>query len=571
MVALIFVGGCVFMGLAYVFYGRFLEREMGIDDAKETPAHTLYDNMDYVPTSTPILFGHHFSSIAGAGPIVGPVIAALAFGWGPALLWILLGSVFIGGVHDFTSLIASIRNRGRSVGQLCKDLLNPFAYYLFLIFIWFTLMYVLIVFLDLTALSFAPVSAAAGPISDAVMLQARQGGAVATASLFYIVLAMLFGLSIYKLKIHISVATVLFVILVFAGLWIGHRFPLSALNIPPFLGSVKNTWNLVLIVYCFAASVLPVWVLLQPRDYLSSFLLYSSLIGGAVGLVISGFMGKVAINYPAFITVNDPQLGFIFPTLFVTVACGAVSGFHSIVASGTTAKQLNRESSALKVGYGSMLVEGALALLALSAVMMLTRKPSEQPVAIFAQGLAQFLSVFGLKSSIAVTFGMLAVSTFLLTTLDTCTRLCRFIFEELFNLRGPFARYLGTFAALLVPSLMVFREIPGPGGQLMPAWKAIWPAFGAANQLLAALALLVVYAWLRRTGRKAWYVLIPMVFMCATTITALSQLVVQNLLGRGSLLIGVVSLVLDLLAIALVIDTFLHVRRGSKWSVTSNR
>ena len=561
MVALIFVGGCVFMGLAYVFYGRFLERELEVDDAKETPAHTLYDNMDYVPTATPILFGHHFSSIAGAGPIVGPVIAGLAFGWGPALLWILLGSVFIGGVHDFTSLIASIRHRGRSIGQLCKDLLNPFAYYLFLIFIWFTLMYVLIVFLDLTALSFAPVPVAAGPASDAIMLQARQGGAVATASIFYIVLAILFGLSIYKLKVHISVATVVFVSLVFAGLWFGNRFPLSAQNIPPFLGSVKNTWNLVLIVYCFGASILPVWILLQPRDYLSSFLLYSSLLGGAVGLVVSGFMGKVAINYPAFIMVNDPQLGFIFPTLFVTVACGAVSGFHSIVASGTTAKQLDRESSALKVGYGSMLVEGCLALLALAAVMMLTRKSSDQPVAVFAQGLAQFLSVFGLKSSIAVTFGMLAVSTFLLTTLDTCTRLCRFIFEELFNLRGPLARYLGTFAALLVPSIMVFREIPGPGGKLMPAWKAIWPAFGAANQLLAALALLVVYAWLKRSGRRAWYVLIPMVFMCATTITALSQLVLQNLLGRGSLLIGAVSLVLDLLAIALVIDTYLHVRR----------
>ena len=562
MVAFIFVGGCIFMALAYILYGRFLEKELEIDDAKQTPSHTLYDNMDYVPTATPILFGHHFSSIAGAGPIVGPVIAGLAFGWAPALLWILIGSVFIGGVHDFTALVASIRHRGRSVGQLCKELLNPFAYYLFLIFIWFTLMYVLIVFLDLTALSFAPVSVAAGtPVSDAVALQARQGGAVATASIFYIVLAMLFGLSIYKFKLHISIATIVFVSLVFVGLWIGNRFPLSALSIPAFLGSTKNTWDLVLILYCFAASILPVWVLLQPRDYLSSFLLYSSLFGGAIGLVVSGFMGHLSIHYPAFITINDPQLGFIFPTLFVTVACGAVSGFHSIVASGTTAKQLDRETSALKVGYGSMLVEGSLALLALAAVMLLAQKPTAQPVAVFAQGLAQFLSVFGLEAEVAVTFGMLAVSTFLLTTLDTCTRLCRFIFEELFNLRGPLARYLGTFAALLVPSIMVFREIPGPGGKLMPAWKAIWPAFGAANQLLAALALLVVYAWLRRSGRKAWYVLIPMIFMCATTITALSQLVVANLFHQGSVLVGVVSLVLDLLAVALVIDTFLQVRR----------
>jgi carbon starvation protein len=310
------------------------------------------------------------------------------------------------------------------------------------------------------------------------------------------------------------------------------------------------------------ASTLPVWILLQPRDYLSSFLLYACLIGGAGGVVLSGLTHQVSLQYPAFVTFHDPQLRFIFPALFVTIACGAVSGFHSIVASGTTSKQLNNEKSARTVAYGAMLVEGVLGVLALAAVMVLAQKPAGQtPVAIFASGLARFLSSLGIGHSLAMSFGLLAVSSFLLTTLDTCTRLGRFIFEELFQLSGLAARIVGTAATLLVPAIVVFRAIPGPGGKLMPAWQAIWPAFGATNQLLAALALLVVFAWLKRERAKSLFVLIPMLFMCVTTLTALTQLVLANLFGNGSLLVGGLSLVLGLLAVALIWNTAVSVRR----------
>jgi len=566
MIGILFIFCALLLFLGYRFYGSFLEKRFEVNDQLVTPAHTLEDGVDYVPTQTPVLFGHHFSSIAGAGPIVGPIIAGLAFGWLPAMLWIILGSIFIGGVHDYSALIASLRHQGRSVGQMCRDMLSPLAYYLFLSFIWLTMMYVEIVFLDLTASTFAPpISAAIAGTNAAAALMTR-GGTVASASVLYIVLAILFGIAIYRFKIKIWLGTLIFVPLVFLALWVGGKIPLSADMIPPFLGSAKNTWSAILLVYCFVAAILPVWVLLQPRDYLSSFLLYACLIGGAIGLVFAGLTGHVRIDYPAFVTFKDPQLQYIFPALFVTIACGAVSGFHSIVASGTTSKQLLRERSAKPVAYGGMLVEGLLALIALAGVMILADKPTGQnPVAVFAGGLGRFLSAFGISSGTATTFGLLAVSTFLLTTLDTCTRLSRFIFEELFNLRGRWARIGGTAASLLIPGIVVFRKVMGPGGKLMPAWRAIWPAFGVTNQLLAALALLVVFAWLRHEGKKSLFVLIPLILMVITTLTALTQLVYGNLFHDGSLLVGGLSLVLGILAVILMVNTvWILYRRDSR-------
>ncbi|MCU0724564.1 MAG: carbon starvation protein A [Planctomycetes bacterium] len=550
------LGGVACFAVAYVLYGRFLERRLQVDGSRITPARELEDGVDYVPSPTPVLFGHHFSSIAGAGPIVGPVIAALAFGWGPAILWIVLGAIFLGGVHDFTALVASIRHKARSVGQMCRDLLSPFSYRTFLVFIWLAMVYIQIVFLDLTASTFAPVASDAAAANEGAALELREGGAVATASLLYILLAVLFGLTIYRLKLRLLTGTFVFVPLVFAALWLGHRFPLSADLLPAFLGSPKNTWLLVLLGYCLLASILPVWILLQPRDYLSSFLLYACVGGGLIGLVATGIGGGATLSWPAFRGLSDPSLGFIFPALFITIACGAISGFHSIVASGTTAKQLRSEKSARPVAYGAMLVEGMLGLLALAAVMALVEKPAGRtPVQIFGDGLGRFLSSLHLPHDLAVTFALLAVSTFLLTTLDTCTRLGRFIFEELFNVRGGVARLLGTGATLAIPAVMVFQRLEGPGGQPLPAWLAIWPAFGATNQLLAALSLIVVYAWLRKSGKRAWFVFLPMVFMTVTTLTALVQLVVQNLLRDGSMLVGILSLVLVVLAVVVVADS----------------
>jgi carbon starvation protein len=564
MLIALFLAVCVLFAAAYFVNGRLMERWLGVDDRRKTPAHALRDDVDYVPTRSAVLFGHHFSSIAGAGPIVGPIIAGMAFGWGPALLWIVAGAIFIGGMHDFAAIYVSIRHDGKSVGQVARALLSPVTYYSFLVFILLALIYVIIVFMDLTATTFAPVAtAAAAAVSEAVTLQAGQGGVVATASILYMLLALAFGLCIYRLKWSLGWCTLVFVPLVFAALWVGHAAPLTVDLVPEFLGSGKNFWSLVLIVYCFLASVLPVWILLQPRDYLSSFLLYACLVGGVIGLILIGARGEAPVSYPFFIGLRDAKLGGLFPALFVTIACGAVSGFHAIVASGTSAKQLNAESAARAVGYGGMLVEGLLAFLALAAVMLLSERSAAHPVAIFSDGIGRFVSTFGIPETAGRTFGMMAVSTFLLTTLDTSTRLCRFVVHELIGLDNRLvARVAITALVLLVPALVVFRQIPGPGGVAMPAWQAIWPAFGASNQLLAALALLVIFMWLRRQGRPTLFVALPMIFMCVTTVTALAQLAWRNLAGKGSLFVGSVSAVLLVLALLVIGNTLSEIARG---------
>jgi carbon starvation protein len=436
-----------------------------------------------------------------------------------------------------------------------------------LTFILFTLIYVIIVFLDLTAVSFAPavrLAGLSGAAADAARDELARGGAVATSSLTYIALAVLFGVSVYRFRVPLWAASLVFVPLVFAGLWLGQAAPLAADHVPVVLGSAKNFWTLTLLFYCGVASVLPVWVLLQPRDYLSSFLLYACVLGGAIGLVAAGSRSDIALNYPYFIGWRDAQLGFLFPALFVTIACGAISGFHSMVASGTTARQARTESSARVVGYGGMLVEGVLALLALASVMVLSQRTSAQPVAVFADGMGRFLNAIGVPSEIARTFGMLAVSTFLLTTLDTCTRLCRFVVQELFGLDGSlWNRLWTTLAVLALPAAVAFRQIAGPGGAPMPVWRAIWPAFGATNQLMAALALLVVFAWLRAQGRRTIFVVVPMVFMFVTTITALVQLAWLNLRTGGSALVGGLSLALAVLAV--------YVAAAAAWTLLGSR
>lgn len=546
--ALIILGSLAFFALAYRIVGRFLNRQLGVDPARPTPATTVNDGMDFVPTNPWVLFGHHFSSVAGAGPIVGPIIAGMAFGWGPALVWIVIGAALVGGIHDFTALLASVRHGGATIGQVCRKYLSPTAFYMMLIFVWVAMLYVIIVFLDLTATSFAPAAAA---------LKA-QGGTVALASVFYMIIAVVFGVAMYRFKLSLVRGSLIFVPLVFGALWLGHWLPWTSDSLPAVMGSPKNTWSVLLLVYCFAASVLPVWVLLQPRDYLSSFLLIGCLLGGAAGIVVSGLTGRLEVAYPMFIGFKDANLGYLYPALFITIACGAMSGFHSIVSSGTTSKQLASESGARPVAYGAMLTEGVLAVVSLSAVMILAKRPADagNPVAIFGAGIGTFLNIFGVDPQFGATFGVLAVSTFLLTTLDTCTRLGRFVFQELTGLGGAAGRYVATAATLAVPAVMVFVQIPDAHGQPMPAWKAIWPAFGATNQLLGALALLVVFAWLKHCGRKTFYVFVPMVFMCVTTLTALAQLVYQHLVGAGgSLFVGSVSLFLGVVAVTLIANT----------------
>lgn len=560
MLSAIFLGCCALFVLVYKVYGGWMERRLDAMDERLTPAHTLRDGVDYEPAADAVVFGHHFSSIAGAGPIVGPIAAAMIFGWGPALIWIVLGVTFIGGVQDYTSMMASLRNKGQSLAQIGRKTMGPLTYRLFLLFILLVLLYVIMVFLDMTAATFAPLTLDPGGTETEV---SRIGGVVATASVFYIFLAAAFGRLLYHHKMPLRRATLLALPLVFGGLWLGQIFPLSPSMIPAVLGSDKYFWSLGLMAYCLAASVLPVWALLQPRDYLSSFLLYACLLGGAVGLVVGSFGGQTAVLWPMWKAWSTPTDGWIYPSLCVMIACGAVSGFHAVLASGTTSKQLDKESSAKRVGLGAMLVEAVLALLALATVMTLKDAPGMAPPAIFAAGLERFFAPLGISQGWVMSFAMLAVSTFVLTTLDTCTRLSRLILQELTGIGSEtiLKRTLSTLAVLALPACVVFREIPGAGGVLMPAWKAIWPAFGATNQLMGAMALLMVHGWLRSQGKKALFVFLPMVFMFATTLLALGQIVWRNFTQNGSRLVGGLSLVLFALAVVVLADVSIRTLR----------
>lgn len=561
MLSAMFLGCCALFFAVYKVYGGWMERRVDAMDERLTPAHTMYDGVDYSPASDAVVFGHHFSSIAGAGPIVGPITAALLFGWGPALVWIVLGVIFVGGVQDYTSMMASLRNKGQSLAQIGKSAMGPLTYRMFLLFILLVLLYVIIVFLDLTAATFAPLTLDWGGAETG---ESRIGGVVATASVFYILLAAMFGRLLYRHQMPLRRATLLALPLVFGGIWLGMQLPLSPSVIPAVLGSDKNFWSLALLIYCLAASVLPVWALLQPRDYLSSFLLYACLIGGAVGLVVGSFGGQTEIVWPVLKTLHTPAEGWIYPALCVMIACGAVSGFHAVLASGTTSKQLDKESSVKRVGLGAMLVEAVLAILALATVMTLNEAPGT-PVKVFASGLERFFQPLGISQGWIMSFAMLAVSTFVLTTLDSCTRLSRIILQEMTGIDAKTVghRVLTTLIVLALPAYVVFQQIPGPGGTLMPAWKAIWPAFGATNQLMGALALLMVHGWLRRQGKSAWFVFLPMVFMFVTTLLALGQIVWRNFAQGGSRLVGGLSAVLFVLALAVLIDVALRHRRAA--------
>jgi len=518
----------------YFAYGRFVERRLGVDPANATPATTMGDDLDYVPARPAVLLGHHFSSIAGAGPIVGPVIATAAFGWLPAIVWVVFGSILIGGVQDFSSLVASIRHRARSVADIARENISPLAHTLFLVFVWFALVYVIVVFIDLTSATF---------VADP---------GVASSSAFYIGLAIAFGVFVYRRGVSVLRGSLVFVPLVFLGIWAGQKLPLSLGLVDPGRG-----WDLLLLAYCLAASVLPVWFLLQPRDYLSSYLLYACLAAGVVGVVAGGAVRPAGVApVPAVVTFNDPALGLLFPAMFITIACGACSGFHAIVASGTTAKQLASERHARPVAYGSMLLEGVLATLSIAAVMIVgtTVARGQEPTFTFAQGIGTMLGAVGIPASLGVHFGALAISTFLLTTLDTCTRLARYVLEELFRLpRGNRAAVFGaSVATLILPLVMTQVTLTLPNGAPAPAWRVVWPVFGATNQLLGALAMLVVTTWLRNRGKRYGFVAAPMLFMFAVTLVALIQLVVRY---TPITLVGGIAAALLVLAIVLLVES----------------
>jgi len=550
--AILLVAGAVIFGVAYVVYGGYLRRLFEVDPSRPTPSHTKRDGVDYVPTKLPVLFGHHFASIAGAGPIVGPVLAVY-LGWAPVALWVLLGCVFIGAMHDFAALVLSVRNEGRSIGHVIEKQLGYVGRQIFLLFCWAALILVVAIFAILVAKTFVSTPA------------------VATASLLFIAMAPIFGFLVYRKGLSIALGSFIFVPLLFFFVWLGTRFPLDLTAICGLSPeAAHDCWLVVLLVYVFVASVIPVWLLLQPRDYLNSYLLYAMMMVGFVGIVVAA----PRFNIPAFTGWSAAKpgggIGHLFPILYVTVACGACSGFHALVSSGTTAKQIDSEKHVLPIGYGAMLVEGLVALMALTSVAVLSKEEylsvlkDHSPVHAFASGIAGFAAKIGLSETVGLTFVALTISAFMLTTLDTATRLTRFSWQELFlprrnsdtdgNRARPVAKLLGNpFVATLL-AVVVAGYLAFSGNA-----KQIWPVFGASNQLLAALTLLVVTLMLVRRKANFWISLIPMLFMTTITVWALAQLFSRNLGMNMSLVVATAFLLL--MALVLAIQSVWSLRR----------
>lgn len=562
----------IVLSIAYVTYGRFLARLLRLDPNKPTPAVELNDGVDFEPIEPKFLLSQHFSAIAAAGPIVGPILAGIAFGWVPALIWILVGSVFIGGVHDLSALVASIRHKARSIAEVVRDHMTRRSYLLFLSFVWIALVYIIVAFTDVTASSFLGIQTLE---NDELI----SGGGVASSSLMYLVLPIIMGLLLRYTKLSIGWATMIFMPLVGVAIWAGQFMPfsvddfcgvqqvvaklpamradvekvlndeqlvqfkksarhvrdtfvvttpqfakdaklteeqlkqLAAITGPlakeyfPIMSNAQRVWDVALLLYCLVAAVVPVWLLLQPRGHLGGYFLYVALGGGMLGLILGG--GEV--KYPAFTNWVATSSGMeqpLVPFLFITIACGACSGFHSIIASGTTSKQLRCEPDARVIGYGSMLLEAMVAIVSLCCVMMLA--PGDPtlkrgPNYLYASGIGNFLSVLGIPATFGISFGLMAFTTFVYDTLDVCTRLGRYIIQELTGLQGRLGRWLGTGLTAGAPLFFLLQPgVDADGKPLPPVWRAFWNLFGASNQLLAALTLLGVTVWLWRTRREKW-------------------------------------------------------------------
>lgn len=474
---------------AYRFYARKLENLWHIDPKRSTPAFSKYDSIDYIPAKNwLVLFGHHFSSIAGAGPIIGPVIAVMLWGWLPALAWVILGTIFIGGVHDFGSLITSVREGGSSVADIAGHVISRRAKILFSLFVWLALILVIAVFAYLCA--------------DTFIKEPK----IVLPSLGLIPLAMIVGHLLYSLRVNTALATIFGLVSMVGLIILG--------NILPINGNI-NIWISVLFIYCYFASILPVNILLQPRDYLSSFLLFFGIGAGYIGLLLS----RPAITMPHYIKFNTSE-GYLWPALFVTVACGSISGFHALIASGTSSKQIASERHVKRIGYGAMIAEGLVAVLTIICVSILFTRQDDLgailkntgPIGIFGKGFGAITgAILANKGSfIAITI----LNAFILTTLDTATRISRYLTEELLKIKN---RYLSTLLIVVLSASLAFSG----------KWSKIWPAFGASNQLVAALALFVLSCWLLSKKKSAAFTLWPAFFMLITTVAALILQVIK--------------------------------------------
>ena len=523
---LIMVIAIVVLGGAYLLYGRWLAKTWGIDPNAKTPAYELEDGVDYEPADTNVVFGHQFASIAGAGPINGPIQAAV-FGWVPVLLWILIGGVFFGAVQDFVSMYASVKNKGRSIGYIIERYIGKIGKKLFLAFCWLFCILVVAAFADVVASTFKGFNAEGAQIAA--------NGSVATTSMLFIVMAVILGFLLRYAKLNKWVNTGIAIVMLVAAVALG-------LNMPIFVAG--GTWHIIIFAYIFIASVVPVWALLQPRDYLNSYLLIAMIVAAVIGV----FVANPTVNLPAFTSFYVEGTGYLFPILFVTIACGAVSGFHSLVSSGTASKQIKNEKNMLPVSFGAMLMESMLAVISLVAVASFaTGAAAEQgyttPAQIFAGGISNFLATIGLPQKVVFTLINLAVSAFALTSLDSVARIGRMSFQELFlddsiedDKMGPVRKlltnkYFSTIVTLVLAFLLA-----------KAGYASIWPLFGSANQLLSALALLACAVFLKRTNRKGWMLWIPMGIMVCVTFTALVMTIQKLIVALTSGATGVLGI-----------------------------
>lgn len=562
-VVILLIGVAVLI-VGYITYGRWLAKQWGIDETRTTPAHELEDGMDYCPAKAPVLLGHHFSSIAGAGPINGPIQAAV-FGWVPVLLWVLVGGIFIGAVHDFGALFASIRHKGQSIGEVIADSMGVKAKRLFLIFSYLTLILVVAAFASIVANTFMATYDESGALD---MVKSASNASTAMISILFILIAIVFGVFVYRRNAPLGVSTVLGVLAIVLCMVIG-------LNWHPLYLSQK-TWMIIVGIYIAVASVTPVWILLQPRDYLSSFLLYFMMAVAIIGIVGAGITGQANLDIPAFTGFVDSaqngsgvSLGMLFPALFVTIACGAISGFHSLVGSGTTAKQLDNERDARPIAYGGMLIECALAVISLCAVGYIWKEyvPGgiTTPTAVFATGISRMCATIPfLKGAESVIYSMLilAVSAFCLTSLDTATRLARYMFQEFWLEPGQTYEDAKGFKKVLTnPYVATIITVVAGVALGMTGYAKIWPLFGAANQLLAALGLIAVATWLGKVGKNNKMFFIPMAFMLVVTIVSLIQTILVKVAAiqagtdfGWNIILVALAILLIILAIVLAID-----------------
>ena len=544
--------GLMLLGIAlvvcacgYFIYGRWLVRLWGVDPNARTPAYVHEDGNDYVPSSKFTVFAHQFSSITGAGPVTGPIIAAM-FGWAPVMLWLMIGGIFFGAVQDFTALYASVKNEGKSMGMLIEQYIGKTGKKMFLLFSWLFTLLVTAAFADIVASTFNGFKADGG--------LATPNAAAASISMLYIVVAIAFGYFLKKCPLAEGPKLAVAIVLMIAMLWAGIEYPLYC---------DKTTWLYVVFAYMFMAAVMPMWLLMEPRDYLSVFLLLGMIASGVIGVIFT----NPSIELPAFngFVVNGQPL---FPILFITIACGAVSGFHSLVSSGTSSKTVSNEKDMLFIGYGSMLIESILAVVSLVVVGAAATggvMPKGTPFQIFAGAVGGFMGMFGLSAHVATCVITMCVSALALTTLDSVGRIGRMCFQELFTSGKPEEmsglqkvltnKYFATVITLFFGYLLCL------GG-----YMNVWPLFGAANQLCAALVFISLSVFLKVTGRQGWMLYVPMGFMFAATMSALAMSIygIVNKLVTGASF-GMLTDGLQLVvAIALIILALLIATNGLK-------